>query len=56
MVLPLYAGFERLPDSLLEASADLGAKPWRTLRVIAFPMIVPSLIAGSIFTFSLVAR
>jgi len=53
MVLPLYAGFERLPDSHLEASADLGAKPWRTLRVIAFPMIIPSLIAGSIFTFSL---
>jgi putative spermidine/putrescine transport system permease protein len=53
MVLPLYAGFERLPDSLLEASADLGAKPWRTLRTVALPMIVPSLVAGSIFTFSL---
>jgi putative spermidine/putrescine transport system permease protein len=53
MVLPLYAGFERLPDSLLEASADLGAKPWRTLRTVALPMVVPSLIAGSIFTFSL---
>jgi len=53
MVLPLYAGFERLPDSMLEASSDLGARPGRTLRTIALPMIVPSLIAGSIFTFSL---
>jgi putative spermidine/putrescine transport system permease protein len=53
MVLPLYAGFERLPDSLLEASADLGGKPWRTLRSVALPMVVPSLVAGSIFTFSL---
>lgn len=53
MVLPLWAGFERLPDSLLEASSDLGAKPWRTLRLVAFPIIIPSLIAGSIFTFSL---
>jgi putative spermidine/putrescine transport system permease protein len=53
MVLPLYAGFERLPNSLLEASADLGAKPWRTLREVALPMVVPSLVAGSIFTFSL---
>ena len=53
MVLPIYAGFERLPDSLLEASSDLGARPGRTLRSVALPMIVPSLIAGSIFTFSL---
>ena len=53
MVLPIYAGFEKLPDSLLEASSDLGAKPGRTLRSVAFPMVVPSLIAGSIFTFSL---
>jgi putative spermidine/putrescine transport system permease protein len=53
MVLPLYAGFERLPDSLLEASSDLGARPWRTLRTVALPMVVPSLVAGSIFTFSL---
>lgn len=53
MVLPLYAGFERLPDSLLEASADLGARPLRTLRTVALPMVWPALIAGSIFTFSL---
>lgn len=53
MILPIYAGFERLPNALLEASSDLGAKPWRTLRSVALPMIVPSVIAGSIFTFSL---
>ena len=53
MVLPLYAGFLKLPNSLLEASSDLGAKPGRTLWSVALPMIVPSLIAGSIFTFSL---
>ncbi len=53
MVLPIYAGFLKLPDSLLEASSDLGAKPGRTLRSVAFPMIIPSLAAGSIFTFSL---
>jgi putative spermidine/putrescine transport system permease protein len=53
MVLPIYAGFTKLPDSLLEASSDLGAKPGRTLRSVALPMIVPSLAAGSIFTFSL---
>jgi putative spermidine/putrescine transport system permease protein len=53
MILPIYAGFEKLPDSLLEASSDLGAKPWRTLRSVAFPMVFPSIVAGSIFTFSL---
>ena len=53
MVLPIYAGFERLPDSLLEASSDLGAKPFRTVRTVALPMVMPSVIAGSIFTFSL---
>ncbi len=53
MVLPIYAGFVKLPDSLLEASSDLGAKPGRTLRSVALPMVVPSLAAGSIFTFSL---
>jgi putative spermidine/putrescine transport system permease protein len=53
MILPLFAGLERLPDSLLEASADLGARGWRTFRSVVMPMIVPSLFAGSIFTFSL---
>jgi putative spermidine/putrescine transport system permease protein len=53
MILPLYAGLDRLPNSLLEASADLGAKAGRTFRTVVLPMLVPSLVAGSIFTFSL---
>ena len=53
MILPIYAGLERLPNSLLEASSDLGAGGGRTFRSIVLPLIYPSLIAGSIFTFSL---
>jgi putative spermidine/putrescine transport system permease protein len=53
MVIPLFAGFDRLPDSLLEASTDLGAKAGRTFMSVVVPQIVPSLVAGSIFTFSL---
>ncbi len=53
MILPLYAGLQRLPDSLLEASADLGAPPGRTVRSIVLPLAFPALVAGSIFTFSL---
>jgi putative spermidine/putrescine transport system permease protein len=53
MILPVYAGLERLPDSLLEASADLGAPAWRTFRSVVLPMIFPAVVAGSIFTFSL---
>jgi putative spermidine/putrescine transport system permease protein len=53
MILPIYAGMERLPDSLLEASQDLGASGGRTFRSVILPMIYPSIIAGSIFTFSL---
>jgi len=53
MVLPVYAGLERLPDSLLEASADLGASAGSTFRGVVLPLLVPSLVAGSIFTFSL---
>jgi putative spermidine/putrescine transport system permease protein len=53
MVLPIYAGLERLPESLLEASADLGASSARTLRSVVLPLLVPSVVAGSIFTFSL---
>jgi putative spermidine/putrescine transport system permease protein len=53
MVIPLYAGFEKLPRSLLEASADLGAGSLRTLRSIIVPLVFPALAAGSIFTFSL---
>jgi putative spermidine/putrescine transport system permease protein len=53
MILPIYAGLERLPDSMLEASADLGARGSRTFRAIMLPILVPSIFAGSIFTFSL---
>jgi putative spermidine/putrescine transport system permease protein len=53
MVIPLYAGFEKLPRSLLEASADLGAGSLRTLRSVIVPLVFPALAAGSIFTFSL---
>ncbi len=53
MILPVYAGFIRLPNSMLDASADLGAKGWRTFRSVIIPMIFPSVVAGSIFTFSL---
>jgi putative spermidine/putrescine transport system permease protein len=53
VILPIYAGLERVPDSLLEASSDLGAKTWRTLTSIVLPMLWPAIIAGSIFSFSL---
>jgi len=53
MILPIYAGFERLPGSLLEASADLGARNGTTLRRVVLPAVFPAIVAGSIFTFSL---
>ena len=53
MVLPIYARFSKLPDSLLEASSDLGAPTFATLRRIALPLVFPGIAAGSIFTFSL---
>ena len=53
VILPIYAGLERVPNSLLEASSDLGAKTWRTLTSIVLPMLWPAIIAGSIFSFSL---
>ncbi len=53
MILPLYAGLERIPRSVLEASADLGGRRWQTFRRVIFPLVVPALAAGSIFTFSL---
>ncbi|MFV0463972.1 MAG: ABC transporter permease [Nostocoides sp.] len=53
MVLPVYAGFERLPSSHLEASADLGASGWRTFTTVALPALGPSVAAGTVFTFSL---
>ncbi|WP_392749683.1 ABC transporter permease [Streptomyces sp. LN590] len=53
MILPIHAGLEQLPDSLLDASADLGARTGRTFRSVVLPMILPSIAAGSVFTFSL---
>jgi len=53
MILPIYAGLDRLPDSLLEASSDLGASARTTFKSIVLPIIYPAIIAGSIFTFSL---
>ena len=53
MVLPIYAGMEKLPDSIIDASADLGAKPGRTFLKIILPITWPAIIAGSLFTFSL---
>jgi putative spermidine/putrescine transport system permease protein len=53
MILPVFAGLDRLPDSLLEASSDLGARALRTFRSVILPMALPAVVAGSIFTFSL---
>ncbi len=53
MILPIYAGLERIPSSLLEASGDLGARPFMTFRRVVLPLVFPALVAGSIFTFSL---
>ena len=53
MILPVYAGLERIPNSLLDAAGDLGAHPWRTFRTVVFPMAFPAVVAGSIFTFAL---
>ena len=53
MVLPVYASLERVPYSLIEASADLGGRGFTTLRRVILPLAVPGLAAGSIFTFSL---
>ena len=53
MIVPVYAGLERIPDSLLDASGDLGGKPGMTARRVILPLALPALVAGSIFTFSL---
>ena len=52
-ILPIYAGLDRLPESLLEASSDLGGKALVTFRAIVIPLLLPALLAASIFTFSL---
>jgi putative spermidine/putrescine transport system permease protein len=53
MILPIYAGLERIPNSMISASEDLGANPWKTFRRVVFPLAFPAVVAGSIFTFSL---
>lgn len=53
MAIPVYAAVAQIPDNLLDASSDLGASGLRTIRTIVAPLLLPSLIAGSIFTFSL---
>jgi putative spermidine/putrescine transport system permease protein len=53
MILPIQAALERVPGSLIEASADLGAGPWLTFRKVILPLAFPGVVAGSIFTFSL---
>lgn len=53
MILPTQAALERVPGNLIEASADLGATPNQTFRTVIFPLALPGLVAGSIFTFSL---
>jgi putative spermidine/putrescine transport system permease protein len=53
MIVPIYAGLERIPRSLLEASGDLGARSSTTFRKVVLPLALPAVAAGSIFTFSL---
>ena len=53
MVLPIQAALERVPQSVLEASADLGARPLKTFLHVTLPLAIPGIFAGSIFTFSL---
>jgi putative spermidine/putrescine transport system permease protein len=53
MILPIQTALERVPNSLVEASSDLGAKPLQTFRTVILPLSFPGVVAGSIFTFSL---
>ncbi|HEY2715512.1 MAG TPA: ABC transporter permease [Solirubrobacterales bacterium] len=53
MILPIFAGLERIPNSLISASEDLGASPFTTFRRVILPLAFPAVVAGSIFTFSL---
>jgi putative spermidine/putrescine transport system permease protein len=53
MIIPVYAALERIPASQIEASQDLGARAWRTTRMVLLPLALPGIVAGSIFTFSL---
>ena len=53
MILPVQAALERVPASVIEASGDLGARPLTTFRRVIWPLGLPGIVAGSIFTFSL---
>jgi putative spermidine/putrescine transport system permease protein len=53
MIIPVYGALERVPGSLIEASQDLGGRTWRTTRSVLLPLVLPGIVAGSIFTFSL---
>ena len=53
VILPIFAGMERVPDSMLEAAGDLGASAGTTVRTVVMPLLLPSVAAGSIFSFSL---
>jgi putative spermidine/putrescine transport system permease protein len=53
MIIPVYGALERVPASLIEASQDLGGRTWRTTRSVLIPLVLPGIVAGSIFTFSL---
>ncbi len=53
MIIPTYTALERVPESLLDAAADLGARRWRAVRDVVLPLALPGMVAGSIFTFSL---
>lgn len=53
MVLPIFTALEKIPDSYLEASRDLGASSWTTFRRVVFPLALPGVVAGSIFVFAL---
>jgi putative spermidine/putrescine transport system permease protein len=53
MIIPIYAALERMPDTVLSASEDLGARPFHTFRRVVLPLLFPAIVAGSIFTFSL---
>ena len=51
MILPLYANMEKLDWTLLEAAADLGAKPMTTFATVTLPMTAPGILAGSLLVF-----
>ncbi|TKW68036.1 MAG: ABC transporter permease [Paracoccus denitrificans] len=53
MIMPVQAALERVPGAMLEAASDLGANPGQSFRMVLFPLALPGIVAGSIFTFSL---